>query len=345
MVRANITFWLLISLCGHSFAQEKRPDPAVAAEQAVRKGVEAYIAAFNKGDAPAVAALFTEDAEYINDRDEVVRGRPAIEKQVGAFFQANPGAKVAIDVQSVRLVSPDVAVEHGAVQVTLADGAVSVGEYTAVNVRREGKWRIASLRETVPPPPPAPDEPLADLAWMVGEWIDQSAEDSIHTVCRWTTNRRFLTRSFTISVQGRPEVDGTEVIGWDPAAKAVRSWYFDSDGGFGEGQWTRDGDRWTVKSSGTLPDGGTASAVHVFTRLDDNSFSWKSTSREVDGELQPDVEEAIVVRVGSAAPRPAHDEGQRRDAPPAADAAPEPAPQREPDAPPVKRPRRNPPTP
>ena len=29
----------------------------------------------------------------------------------------------------------------------------------------------------------------------------------------------------------------TQRIGWDPAAKQIRSWEFDSEGGFGEGTW------------------------------------------------------------------------------------------------------------
>ena len=38
-----------------------------------------------------------------------------------------------------------------------------------------------------------------------------------------------------------------QVIGWDPAAKQVRSWVFDSGGGIGEGIWTKQGDKWIKK--------------------------------------------------------------------------------------------------
>ena len=32
------------------------------------------------------------------------------------------------------------------------------------------------------------------------------------------------------------------------------------------------------------------------TQLDDNSFKWESVNREVDGDMQPNVEPVLVVR-------------------------------------------------
>jgi hypothetical protein len=34
---------------------------------------------------------------------------------------------------------------------------------------------------------------------------------------------------------------GTQWIGWDPAAKQIRSWSFEADGGYGESVWTKQG--------------------------------------------------------------------------------------------------------
>ena len=89
---------------------------------------------------------------------------------------------------------------------------------------------------------------------------------------------------------------GMQIIGWDPAAKQVRSWVFDSDGGFAEGRWTQKGGRWSITSTGTLPDGGKASSVNVITRVDDDQFKWKSLNRTAGGELLPNIDEVVVVR-------------------------------------------------
>ena len=46
-----------------------------------------------------------------------------------------------------------------------------------------------------------------------------------------------------------------------------KTWIFDSEGGFGEGYWTRDGDRWLIKAEGVRQDGQPASATNIITRL------------------------------------------------------------------------------
>ncbi len=89
---------------------------------------------------------------------------------------------------------------------------------------------------------------------------------------------------------------GMQLIGWDPAAKQIRSWVFDSDGGFAEGRWTKKENRWSITTIGTLPNGGKASSVNVITRIDDNQFKWKSLNRTAGGELLPNIDEVVVVR-------------------------------------------------
>ena len=77
-------------------------------------------------------------------------------------------------------------------------------------------------------------EYLKDLEWMIGEWVDSDDNSTISTVCAWSKNRNFITRSFSVSIEGHIGLEGTQVIGWDPEKKRIRSWMFDSEGGFGE---------------------------------------------------------------------------------------------------------------
>jgi len=139
-------------------------------------------------------------------------------------------------------------------------------------------------------------EQLKALEWLVGEWVDEGEESTIATKCGWTKNRNFLLRTFKVVTADDRELEGTQVIGWDPDAKRIRSWMFDSEGGFGEGHWTQKENRWIIKVSQTLKDGVRASAINVLTYVDDNTITWQSTGREIDGELQPDVPEITVVR-------------------------------------------------
>ena len=85
--------------------------------------------------------------------------------------------------------------------------------------------------------------------------------------------------SFTVAVQGQNTMSGMQIIGWDPAAKTIRSWTFDSDGGIAEGTWTLKKDRWFIQNKGVLADGRMASMVNVIKPVDRNSFTWRGLDR------------------------------------------------------------------
>ena len=104
---------------------------------------------------------------------------------------------------------------------------------------------------------------------------------------------------------------GTEVIGWDPRLHRIRSWTFDSDGGFGESTWTHDGRRWIIAYTGTLANGDDVSAVHVVTPVDADTMTVQSKDRMIDGQRQPDLPEVTLKR------RPGQDETKSKAGEPA----------------------------
>ena len=87
-----------------------------------------------------------------------------------------------------------------------------------------------------------------------------------------------------------------QIIGWDAGEKRIRSWTFDSDGGFAERSGPTKKMQWYVIKKGRTADGKAVSAVNVMTYLDDDTFTLKSVQRAVDGELLPDIDEVMVVR-------------------------------------------------
>src|SRR4051794_36761073 len=70
----------------------KQPaDPRPAAdEQAIRAASREFAAAFNKGDAKAVAALWTDQGECHDTGGEMTRGRAAIEQAFAEHFRDSP---------------------------------------------------------------------------------------------------------------------------------------------------------------------------------------------------------------------------------------------------------------
>ncbi|MGI6417192.1 MAG: SgcJ/EcaC family oxidoreductase [Thermoguttaceae bacterium] len=281
-------------------AAETAPE-ANPEESAIRAAVASYTAAFNRGDAAALAALWSPEAVYTNPvTGQQVVGRAEIEKQFSAIFAEAKGAKLEAATNSVQFISPNVAVEQGTAKVLRPDQPPEESSYSAVYVKRDGRWLLDRVTEEEVPVVPSRYEQLKELEWMIGTWVDQDENDRIETTCQWTKNRNFITRAFTLSVGDRIDMAGMQIIGWDPSTKQIRSWVFDSDGAFGEGTWSKKGSRWYIQSTGTLPDGQKSSSTNIMTYVDDNHFTWQSVNRQAGGEVLPNVDEVVVVRQPAA---------------------------------------------
>jgi uncharacterized protein (TIGR02246 family) len=279
-----------------AFAADQTADKA-----AIEKAIESYTAAFNAGDPKTLAEHWGPEAVYVNPLSGVqVEGRDAIAREFESILGEMKDTKLAIDVESIRFISPGVAVENGVAKLVSADGEPEESRYTAIHVKRDGKWLLDRVTEEDVPVVLSHYEQLKELQWMIGSWVDGDDQARIETTCQWTRNKNFITRSFTVSVHDRIDMAGMQIIGWDPAAKQIRSWVFDSDGGFAEGRWAKKENRWSITTTGTTPDGLRATSVNVITYVDDNRFKWQSVDRMVGGELLPNIDEVVVVRSQSA---------------------------------------------
>ena len=295
MNRMLLTIGLMTCSLAASVAAE--PDQQTNEEAAIREAVVAYVEAFNKADAKALAAMWSPGAVYANPLSGIeVVGREAIEQQFAGVFADSKGVKLEATTHSVGFVSPNVAVEHGSAKLSKADETVAESDYSAVYVKSEGKWLLDRVTEEDKVTLPSHYEQLKELEWMVGNWVDQDEQATVTTECNWAKNNNFLVRSFSVQITDLAEMSGIQLIGWDPVAKQVRSWVFDSDGGFGQGTWTRKNNRWFNHQSGVLPDGRKSSSVNIFTYLDDDTFALQSTNRMVDGELLPNIDEVKIAK-------------------------------------------------
>ena len=248
----------------------------------------AFEAAYLKGDAKAVADFFTEDAHYTSDNGRTFDGRKAIEENIRGAFAKNKGAKLAIALDSVRLLSPDVLLEMGSTAVTAKGGETNGALYTAVYVKKDGKWKISQLVETPQPEVTAHDR-LSELGWLVGDWEDSDKGDNltVRSQYSWARGGSFLTRNVTVKRGADTTLEGWQIIGWDPIEGCIRSWTFDDGGGFSEGRWTHEGDRWLQRETGVTPDGSRTTAEITFSKLSNDRFTWESNNRTLDGLPQP----------------------------------------------------------
>jgi uncharacterized protein (TIGR02246 family) len=287
------------------------PSPArTDAEKAIRGLIKGFAQAYNRKDADGVAALFTEDARVYDEAGKATEGRKAIRDRFAAAFEGEPGLTVHLEPASIRFLSDDVAVEDGVVIATppRAEGAAAAtpgpeqsSQYTALHVKRGGAWLTAEVRDRAGSAAASGldegDKALGDLAFLVGEWVDEDDNGAVMTTGRWTDDHKYLLRDFRVKLAGRPATSGTQRVGWDAVRQKVRSWAFDSDGGFTEGFWTRVGpDRWVIKSDGFLRDGRAVSATNTLTQVNRDAYHWSSSDRVVGDEALTDVEDVLIVR-------------------------------------------------
>ncbi|HVS38511.1 MAG TPA: SgcJ/EcaC family oxidoreductase [Gemmataceae bacterium] len=274
------------------------PGDNAGEEAALKKRADAFTAAFDKGDAKAVAAFWTEDGDYVDETGKQMKGRAEIEKAFTEFFAENKGVKVQIHTESLRFVTPDVAVEDGVTSVAEPDGAPpSRARYTVVHVKKDGQWMLSSVRDS-PYAAPSNYEHLKDLEWVIGDWADEGDNGRVARISfEWSESQNFILGTFTASFKNIELSAGSQRIGWDPTKKEIRSWTFDEDGAFGHGAWSKDGDRWVVKTELTLPDGKKVTATNIITRADADTVTWQSKDRTVDGKPSPDVKEVKMKRV------------------------------------------------
>jgi uncharacterized protein (TIGR02246 family) len=266
-------------------------------EKAIQKNQAAYVKAFNAGDAKGTAAFWAADGEFVDADGKSFKGRNAIAKEFASFFAESKGLKLEVSTDSLRFVSPDVALESGTTRVTRAsDGDSNVTSYQIVHTKRDGQWQLASVRESNRPPS-SNYEQLRGLEWLVGNWTAKGAGQSLELTCEWAAKRNFLLRRYTLSGTDGTVKTGIQIIGWDPAAGEIRSWLFDSDGGYGSERWARDGKRWVLEATGVTRDGAQLMATNVLTPVDHDSFSWQSVRRVLNQVRLPDTPVVKATRV------------------------------------------------
>jgi len=270
---------------------------AIADEEAIRKRAAAYAKSYGEGNAAAIASHFTADAEYVDDEGDVLRGREAIERALAESFQETPGRKLEVKIESIRFIGPGLAVEDGFATISSDQGeASSRSRYTAVLQKGDGQWLLASVRDLPAESRRQHAEQLKNLDWLLGEWIDEAHESVISFSCRPSDSGTFLLRDFTVKISGEEAMQGSQRIGWDALAGQFRSWTFDSEGGYSEGMWYRDGESWLLTSSGVNADGESISATSVFTPVNRHTMTWRAIDLVIGGVRLPDTELVQVVR-------------------------------------------------
>jgi uncharacterized protein (TIGR02246 family) len=274
-----------------------QPAPAAtrddAAREAIEKSARDFAAAFNHGDAAAIAAMWTMNGECRDAGGQTLVGRPAIEKAYADFFKAHSGAKIDVLVKSVRFPADDLAVEEGLLrQSGVAKEMPATTSYVAVHVREKGNWLIALSSEGG-----VGQDRLEDLDWLLGQWTTKVKDDIVRLSFLRDPKKALIHATFARTGPGKETVSGTIRIALDPETGLLRSWGFEDDGAHSQALWFNDGKSWILDTRGVLADGAPTAARIMLQRVSPDVITWRAIDRILGDRPMPDTVPMRLIRV------------------------------------------------
>jgi uncharacterized protein (TIGR02246 family) len=249
--------------------------PNGADRAAIMKSARSFADAFNKGDAKAIAALWTENGESREAGGKTYLGRAAIEKAYADNFKSNRGAKIEVLVKSIRFPAKDLAVEEGLLRLSRGPKDLpATTSYVAVHIREAGQWKIALSSEGG-----GGQDRLEDLDWLLGDWTTKVKDEAVTFSFARDATKPFITATFKRAAPGKAPTAGSIRIALDPETGQIRSWGFEDDGAHSQALWVCDGKSWILDSRGVLADGTPTAERFVLQRVSPDVITWRAVDR------------------------------------------------------------------
>ena len=203
--------------------------------------------------------------------------------------------KLEVQTDGLRFPSADTAVSEVTLRLKNEEGEVIASSWrNTLLVREGGQWKVAIVQEW--DRDDGLDVSLKDLEWLIGTWHVATKDREVTTTYEWDENKAFIRGKYTVKEGGKVVESGTQMIGKDNADGAIRSWVFQSDGGFGDGLWTRDGKKWTRRCLRRHARRQELTATAIYIHVDANTYTWQSVDQTVDGQPIADTQPIKVTK-------------------------------------------------
>lgn len=284
---------ILVSPCG-GLAED---DVAIGE---ILQASQQYIAAVRHGDSEAVASFWTERGVYV-DATGASHDARRFTSEGAESFSGDLAGEEPDDLEfesSVRMIGEEVALQEATFEPdSMADGSRTVQAF-ALWVKKGGEWKLDYLRESIA----AVDgtnlaqHRLAQLTWLVGAWEGRHGETTVTMTTSWHPSGAFLIQVFTALAVGRSEIKLERRLAWDESQKVIRSWTFQSDGGFSSGVWRQEAGAWIYSSNGVTPAGEKTRFVS-FWAPEGNEQIWVRLHEAGVDELELEGETLVLARV------------------------------------------------
>jgi uncharacterized protein (TIGR02246 family) len=128
--------------------------------EAILAETQAFAEAMNAGDAARAASYYTEDGTRVGGFGDTQRGRSEIEAAyVRLLREVMPGARLRQERGTVRMLSPELAVWQGGLEITVPGREAPLrGHVVQVMKKVDGRWLILEGHPKLYPEPPPTTE-------------------------------------------------------------------------------------------------------------------------------------------------------------------------------------------
>lgn len=294
---------------GHSASKPAVPVTSTSTDSTPTAAIDSLLRAFKKavidGNAQTAAALWSEDAIFIDESGDEIHGRNALQQRFETLFKSrqadsSKNEPVTLEFEPERVTFPaqNVAMIVGVVSKPDNGESVAATRFSMMAEKHEQQWLIAQATETRISSSADAHQHLTDLAWLLGNWKTTTGNGNSTMNVEWVPGKNFLraTIGSTDKENTQPKTD-TQVIGWDQRTGSIVSWYFGYHGNFSYGKWKRSGPDWIVDVAGVASDGSAMRESNVFSGVSKEKFTWQSTDRTSGGASLPDTQKLTVERV------------------------------------------------
>lgn len=127
-------------------------------EENIYRENDNFLEAWNRGDAKAAASFFTEDAVRVGAMGDIEHGREEIATAYdNLLHKGMPGSTAKMDKGTIRMLTPELAVWQGGIEIIKPDGSPSLKGYVVQVMKKvQGRWLVLEAHPKLFPPPSPP---------------------------------------------------------------------------------------------------------------------------------------------------------------------------------------------
>jgi uncharacterized protein (TIGR02246 family) len=124
--------------------------------EGIYREIQAFSDAWSKGDAKGAASFYTEDGVRVGAAGDIQHGRAELETAYDQLLHGRfAGATVSQERGSVRVLTSDLALWQGGMQITPPGGTPPIKGYVVQLMKKvNGRWLVLEAHPKLFPPPP-----------------------------------------------------------------------------------------------------------------------------------------------------------------------------------------------